>query len=608
MNTLKKMLVLLVTCVLCIGAVYADGDGNIEGGGGDMGGGTNHGSWTPGAEGVRVSIVSIEERSVVKIADFSNAAWQLDPHLETMRHFGTVSKLGYQRGVRLELLSKNYKYSPLDGMPTIISSGGKNNIEEIRFFFTQSDTIVYIADTVGMEYDDLVSGAYKLLLEPMAYFTYEGVYYGMTATEAALFDVITGNQLRYWMGALTHQNQPLSMFLEQQDKDLGLMAWYGTETGYQSNAKIINFLGMGVISFSPPAPPQPPPTGEDHLFRVDTDVIVAIEFHNDRGDITPDDDAYIDLNIGAERFRKQFVCPSGESQLVWVQWHTPDTPQQISIKATCDSIPNLNQTSTADIVELLEVIPPDPRFEDSNPEYKEPKLREFGLCTSTQWGEWTSYWVHDPSTHTRKVWRETECTSTCPEDCAEEHGYWDTKRWTCSKSSCDKPRSHGHWEFEYTNYEAKLMVEEFEINPSPQVPTAYRSGGQWVMGSGYGINVECKTRTKRSTGAQVYDVTAAQNIVTLYPEFDYQTYNRLMQADQVTELRDTWMLKPNQCSIFKENNHFTPLWYPDDADYTVQAVILDAWTPGGMLYTTVSDSMLIFMSAIDDWYIHIVEE
>ena len=48
-----------------------------------------------------------------------------------------------------------------------------------------------------MDYDTLIGGNYKLLLEPIAYVTFEGVRTAFTATEAAMY-----NQVRDWVGLI----------------------------------------------------------------------------------------------------------------------------------------------------------------------------------------------------------------------------------------------------------------------------------------------------------------------------------------------------------------------------------------------------------------------
>ena len=94
-----------------------------------------------------------------------------------------------------------------------------------------------VASAAGVDYETMVSGSYKLLVEPIAYFTHNGKYYAMTATEAALYDQKSGGALRRTMPSLTHKNLPLSMFLEE--SDLGISAWNGSISGRQSNSDII---------------------------------------------------------------------------------------------------------------------------------------------------------------------------------------------------------------------------------------------------------------------------------------------------------------------------------------------------------------------------------
>lgn len=86
-----------------------------------------------------------------------------------------------------------------------------------------------------------------------------------------------------------------------------------------------------------------------------------------------------------------------------------------------------------------------------------------------------------------------------------------------------------------------------------------------------------------------------------FPEFDYKTYNRLLEDTG----HKTWHFKESIFSYYGNRIHYTPLWYPDDTEYTVPIYVMDAWTPGGQLTATVSDSILIYESCINDWYIHI---
>ena len=99
-----------------------------------------------------------------------------------------------------------------------------------------------------MDFDTMVNGDYKIIIEPIAYLNYDGQQFAMTATEAALYDQVVSGNLRYWMGSLTHQNLPLAIFLEE--ADLGYPAWSGSTTSKVSNEQIISSLGIGIVRFN----------------------------------------------------------------------------------------------------------------------------------------------------------------------------------------------------------------------------------------------------------------------------------------------------------------------------------------------------------------------
>ena len=73
-------------------------------------------------------------------------------------------------------------------MPTIVSSKGQSNIEAIKRYFCSEYACQMVAQAAGVDYERMIAGDYKLLIEPIAYFTHNGQYYCMTATEAALYD------------------------------------------------------------------------------------------------------------------------------------------------------------------------------------------------------------------------------------------------------------------------------------------------------------------------------------------------------------------------------------------------------------------------------------
>lgn len=574
--------------ILCITTLtaFAVGNVNVGSSGGSINTApTTYAYWSSGRDGVRVSVVEIASGSVLATGDFTTNGSYVDGYASIIYHFQKTSKLAYNHGASLNTEQGSYSYFELPSMPAIVNGSGANNLDAIKTFFALSGTVQEISSVLGIPFDTVTNGDYALLLEPIGYFVYAYNVYAATATEVALLDVTTSNDLRYWLRSFSHTNLPLSMFLT--DGLLGISPFPDpTTSSEQSNSTILTYLGCGTVTFEPPATATSGiPT--NYIFRTDTDVIVSIELTNTSSvNITPDTNAYVDINIDGTTYRKQFVCPSRETQTVWVQWHTPDTPQIVDIRVTSSQVPTLNNTFTATIEEIEETPPPDPGYYDSNSSYRLPPLRTWTDVdnTRTDWSEWTCYWEHDPTTH-----------------------YLLGLPWTCSALTCDRPTEHGHWEFDEETYSASLTVSDFSISPDSNVPTANLVGSRWTMPSGYGINVDCTVAVTYSTGVNSYDVTPVQYIVTLYPEFEFSTYNRFMMntTTSSTALRRTWTLQENPYSFYSEPNHFTPLWYPDNVEYQVQGVIFDAWTPGGMLSTTVDDSMLIYRSAIDDWYIHI---
>ena len=252
---MKKILTMLCLCLalICCSSLpaFAVGDGNIDGGGGGMGDGTSTNSWTPGNDGVRVTVIRASDHAVVTTPiDFTNKS-----PTNVRVHFGKVSKLSYSNGKQLIPSQSAYSFvNPAQAIPRIVSTNGSNNIDAIKKYFCSEYIIKRVADITGMDYDVLIGGDYKLLLEPFAFYKFEGVMIATTATEAALYDEQVSGLLRKRMTSLSHKNLPLSMFLEV--SDLGYPAWSGSKTSTASNADIKSSLGLGIVRFQeePEAP------------------------------------------------------------------------------------------------------------------------------------------------------------------------------------------------------------------------------------------------------------------------------------------------------------------------------------------------------------------
>ncbi|ADB68631.1 TPA_asm: hypothetical protein GYO74_14080 [Listeria monocytogenes] len=551
------VLTLLFTS-LCSTTAYAVGDGNVDNGGGGMGQGTSTDKWSPGNEGVRVTVVRASDHAVVTTPiDLTNKSPS-----DIRLHFGKVSKLSYTGGRGVSPSGSKYSYvNPAQALPTIISSGSGNaNIEAIKSYFTDEQVIRSIAGMTGMDFDTLVGGDYKLLIEPIAYITFQGVKVAMTATESALYDEQVGGLLRSKMVSLSHKNLPLAMFLEV--ADLGYPAWGGSRTSAASDADIKSSLGLGVVRFKD-MPTEPPEVSTDNYkYRVNTEVITSVMVSGGQSD--PDNPVTVTFNIGGRSYRVSNVYyPSGDSQIAWVRWTTPSTPQTMTIQVSVSGGGSTSQgVITAKIVDLDQNEPPNPVADDRNDSYTKPSVPSNAQVTSSSWGVWRPWW------HAYWVWHST----------GDDDGYW-----------CD----HGWWEFDFDRYHASLSAS-MSIKPDDKNPTA--SGK--TMKSGYGIN---QTVTANVSTNQSSAVTGAQNSVTYFPEFQYKSFWRLLDRSG-SSYSPTFEFKKNEYSTYNRRTHFTPIWIPDGI-YTPYTWLIDCWTPTGMLSMNLTDSVTISGNLWTDWHI-----
>lgn len=551
------LVLLLLFSMLLPMTAYAEGEGNIDNGGGGMGSGTSENYWNGGDEGVRITVVRASDKiAVTTPVDFTNKAPS-----STTAHFGKVSKLQYNSGRTLTPHMNGYTYNnPGMNMPRIISSGsGQASIDQIKSYFTDELVIRYIADITGMNYDVLVNGEYKLLLEPIAYMTFQGIKYAMTATEAALYDQQLNGGLRSKMVSLSHKNLPLAMFLET--PDLGYPAWDGSTTTAASNTDIISSLGLGIVRFNEAEPEPPAVTAADYEYRVNTDVVTSVTVRGGQAD--PDHPVTVRFTIGGQTYTVNAVYyPAGDSQLVWVRWRTPSTPQTMTIHVSVSGGGSASQSNiTAKIVDLSKNDPPNPVADDRNDSYSAASVPNKVQKTSAAWGVWHPWW------YSYWVWHGSD-----------EDGYW-----------CD----HGWWEFDWLSYSASLSAS-MNVVPDAKAPTRYGK----TMKSGYGVN---QTVTANVSTNQSSAVTDPQTAVTYFPEFRYETYWRQLERTQYG-YSSKFEFKSNQYSTYKRRTHFTPIWFPDGS-YTPYTWLIDCWTPAGMLSMNLADSVNIQGSLWDDWHI-----
>lgn len=549
----------LLLSLLFVLPAYAVGEGNLDGGGGSMGQGTSQNYWSPGNEGVRVTVVRTEGREpVTRPIDLTNKRPSI------VYSFGKVCKISYNNGTALAVSTDPYEYvNPAQALPRIISSQslGQANIEEIKSYFTDEQVIRSIAGLTGMDFDTLINGEYRLLIEPISFLTFQGNLIAATATEAALYDELTSGAVRAVLPTVAFQNLPLSMFLEV--PDLGYPAWGGATSGVRSNMEIKSSLGLGVVRFNEVPPEKVEVTEFDYEYRTNTEVITAVEVKGGQSD--PDDSVSVTFTVGGRSYRVNNVYyPEGDSQLAWIRWTTPEGPQTMTIIVQVYGGGRVDKgTLQVNIVDLDENPPPDPNADDRNDGFSRPAIPANEEKTTAEWGVWRPWWQE------HWVWHDGD---------EEDDGYW-----------CD----HGWWEFDFDRYSASLTAS-MEIMPDEKAPTA--SGD--TMKSGYGFNEKVTTHVSTNQSSAV---TPAQNAVTYFPEFQYQNFWRLLERmnsgyDMIHEFQE------NRYSTYGRRTHFTPIWYPDGS-YTAYTWLIDCWTPAGMLSMNLTDSLTIDGNLWSDWHI-----
>lgn len=523
-----------------------------------MGGGTGTNFWNPGMDGVRATIVNANTRSPASASiDLTNQS------PSNVIHFGKVSKLQYNNGAALQATTARYVYkNPAQSLPRIIYSKtyGKASIAEIKSYFTDEQVIRSICTLTGFDYDRLVGKSdYKLVIEPVAYFTYRGYQYAMTATEAALYDHAVNGDLRAHLNSLSHKNLPLAIFLER--PDLGYPAWTGSTSTAASNADIISSLGIGIVRFSD-ITEAPEIDSYDYVYRVNTDVITAVNVSGGQSD--PETPVSVEFTISGRTYTVSNVYyPEGDSQLAWVRWTTPAEPCAMTITVRARGGVTVSDARIrVNVVNLSGSDPPNPTANDRNDSFTLTVMPVNPEVSSLTWGVWTPWW------HAYWVWVST----------GDDSGYWEDRGW---------------WEFDYNAYSATLSAT-MKLTPGSKCPTA--SGG--TMKSGYGTNQLVATRVSTTQSSAV---TEAQSAVSYFPEFGYADFWRFLKQTR-SGYRAEFAFAPNRFSTYNSPAHFTPIWYKN-GEYRVYTYLMDVWTPAGMLSLNLSDSVTIRGALWDDWHI-----
>lgn len=585
----KKILILFIcVSVLIPILVFGDGSGNVDGGGGSTGsGGDKKNYWTAGDEGVRITIIDDKtQKPVTESIDFTNR------NINVKVHFGKVSKISYREGKTLNIDSGKYEYkNPKNKLPVIISSKtyGKSDIKKIKEYFCNDWTQRIIAEEMNFDCEKMQNGEYKLLLEPVAYFTFNGNKIAMTATEAALYNKkLGGNKLRNKFASISHKNLPLAMFLEKDD--LGFKAWKGISDTDKAKAKdddtIIKMLGLGIVYFNneptkddevtippvepstPESPDKPSIDGKEYEYHTDTDVISSVKIKGSNR--SPDNPVTVKFKIKNQTYNMNniYLPEEGGEQYAWVKWHTPKTPEKIIIEVSSNATTDKAKI-IADVVELEEKTPPDPVAKDKRPNnFKIPTLPKKEETKTLEWGKWDCNW--------KAVWVYYSD--------GEGGGEW---------------VDEGYWVWKWIPYSATINATMDTI-PSEHCMTQKKTRDVYEMKSAYGI--ETLVNSKITFNAPEDSVTGGQNVIVTFPEFGYEKYNRVLQNTKIG-YDSSFEFKKNKYSTYNAKTHFTPLWYLD-GKYSTYATVIDSWTPAGQLKTNIyNDKITIKGNVYDDWHI-----
>ena len=341
-------------------------------------------------------------------------------------------------------------------------------------------------------------------------------------------------------------------------------------------------LGIGIISYKG----APPTEAEyDAVYRIDTDVITSTTLST-TGEINNDAKATVTFSIGGRSYQMSgVVIPENGSQLVWVKWHTPSEPCEITINISTNKGRLATTTIRANVVDLNENPPPDPMADDRYNGYSRPSLPAGQNVASLSWGIWRCWWHANWVWVSDWDWESGSHSSSCPAGCTSSHGHWvDNGEW----------EDQGWYDYALDTYSASLSTA-MRITPDEKNPTASGS----TLKSGYGINMTA-TADMRS-GAPASHITQVQTCVAYFPEFHYTDYWRLLKPTS-PGYSAQFEFQRNEYSTYNRRTHFTPVWFPD-GNYTVYAQVIDAWTPAGMLQMHLNDTLTIHDNLFSDWHV-----
>lgn len=581
-------------------------DPNMEGGG--SGGGTQEGStdnyYSSGDDGVRLTIIDMSTGRRAANT-YTIDYFRKDKTGKSILHFGKTPKLeymgvqGYAAAKGLVQSNEDYQVNTegvrvsywIEDMPIIVSSSlGNSDIDEIKDYFNNEARLKGIAARVGMSYEQMINGNYKLIIEPIIYLTFKSNYMALSAHESAKLDMAlggtltSGGELRAKFVSFSHKNLPLAIFLKR--NEMGVKKWRGSKEERVHNGDILEYLGIGILSFTPDLVTDI--DGGDYLYRPDTDVISSVNVSVGASGNGATVDNPITVTFSGDLISTTsvtgIVIPPGESRLVWIKWHTPmvDKITKSTIHASITG-----GASTTSSVTLKIVIEPLKQSEPENPTADDKKPK--------QWND--NIMPNFPATQALKnvsspVRRLSWHTYTCTKRSVWNGDYYEDEHGN------QYPIYETVYDFTRNNYSASLRKISAVITPDKTVENA--NPNKTKIKSGYGIEMNLNSTVNGSPAT----VTGIQNAVVYFPEYQYKKYWRIGTLPGAA-LESTIQFPINQYSLLDSRIHFLPIWFPDK-EYKVYIEIFDGWTPAGMLSDYTTASITVKGSMWDDYHIGII--
>lgn len=201
-------------------------------------------------------------------------------------------------------------------------------------------------------------------------------------------------------------------------------------------------------------------------------------------------------------------------------------------------------------------------------------------------------------------------SSITPDTRFEKKAPLDFNKLTPSNNTANTSANWSEWvyengEFKKKTYNIKINSVSNTIVPDVNCLSRKQVSGIWQMGSGYGFTSDLFISLGTNNGYLSPNTGAYTNVQSasmFVPEFKYVTAQGKYKAF-VANGTNRFQLPANSYATDNARLHFVPLWYPN-APYITRAYIHDLWTPAGMLsgYYN-SNTINIYDSAYDDWYI-----